>query len=275
MNSSKKYFATGEFAKLCDISKQTLIYYDNIGIFKPAYKDENNFRFYALSQYDTICTLITLRDVGMSLEDIRSYLDKRTPQKAVDMLTNEYKKIEKKIQELDDISRNIKNKIDVINKGIKIGLNNAIYIKEMETESLILNRFRCNSETDIIFNAMELIKYCNENKIYSGYSLGATVSKENIINKRYTKISSLFIKVDKSIKSEKITIKPKGLYACINHIGSYETTFKSYDRLLKYIEENGYDVDGDSYEWTLFDSLIVKSEDEYLTEINIPIRKAI
>lgn len=28
-------FSTGEFAKLCGVSKQTLLYYDRVGIFKP------------------------------------------------------------------------------------------------------------------------------------------------------------------------------------------------------------------------------------------------
>ena len=39
MSNLKKNFSTGEFAKLCGVSKQTLIYYDKIGLFKPDYKD--------------------------------------------------------------------------------------------------------------------------------------------------------------------------------------------------------------------------------------------
>ncbi|WP_418657894.1 MerR family DNA-binding transcriptional regulator, partial [Clostridioides difficile] len=38
----------GEFAKLCGISKQTLIFYDKIGIFPPEYKDKNNYRYYSV-----------------------------------------------------------------------------------------------------------------------------------------------------------------------------------------------------------------------------------
>jgi hypothetical protein len=38
-----KYFSTGEFARLANISKQTLIFYDKKGIFSPEYKDKNNF----------------------------------------------------------------------------------------------------------------------------------------------------------------------------------------------------------------------------------------
>ncbi|MEL0969119.1 MerR family transcriptional regulator [Clostridioides difficile] len=68
----KQYFTTGEFAKLCGISKQTLIFYDKIGIFSPEYKDKNNYRYYSVYQYDTLDILQSLREIGMSLEEIKS-----------------------------------------------------------------------------------------------------------------------------------------------------------------------------------------------------------
>ena len=40
----KKYFNTGEFAKLCNVKKQTLFHYDDIGIFSPEIKDHNGYR---------------------------------------------------------------------------------------------------------------------------------------------------------------------------------------------------------------------------------------
>lgn len=41
----------GEMAKMHDISKQTLIYYDTIGLFKPSEKDnETGYRYYRIEQ---------------------------------------------------------------------------------------------------------------------------------------------------------------------------------------------------------------------------------
>ncbi|MCY8196596.1 MerR family DNA-binding transcriptional regulator, partial [Bacillus spizizenii] len=39
----KKYFTTGEFAKLCHVKKQTLFHYDDIGLFSPEIKNENGY----------------------------------------------------------------------------------------------------------------------------------------------------------------------------------------------------------------------------------------
>ena len=41
----EKYFTTNEFAKLYNINKKTLIYYDEIGLFKPAIIKENGYNY--------------------------------------------------------------------------------------------------------------------------------------------------------------------------------------------------------------------------------------
>ena len=48
-----KYFTAGEFAAIHGMSKQTLLFYDKIGLIKPAYVDENNrYRYYSAKQME-------------------------------------------------------------------------------------------------------------------------------------------------------------------------------------------------------------------------------
>ena len=50
---SETYFTIGEFASLFKLSKQTLFYYERNNILRPAYIDENGYRYYSLEQYFT------------------------------------------------------------------------------------------------------------------------------------------------------------------------------------------------------------------------------
>ena len=52
---------TGDFAKLCNTNKRTLIHYDEIGLFKPAYIDEKGYRYYSESQFDVFFTITCLK----------------------------------------------------------------------------------------------------------------------------------------------------------------------------------------------------------------------
>ena len=71
----QKYFTVGELAKLQNISRQTLIFYDSIDLFKPNYTDHNNgYRYYSWEQLDYLDTIIMLKNIGMSLNDIKTFM---------------------------------------------------------------------------------------------------------------------------------------------------------------------------------------------------------
>ena len=68
----KDFFTIGELAKYQNISKQTLIYYDKIGLFLPAYVDpENGYRYYTAKQIDYLDTILIMKEMGFSLNAIR------------------------------------------------------------------------------------------------------------------------------------------------------------------------------------------------------------
>lgn len=58
-----KYYTPVEFAKLFNIDRQTLIYYDNHGIFSPSLKNEKGYRYYSLNQVFRFAELLSLRNL--------------------------------------------------------------------------------------------------------------------------------------------------------------------------------------------------------------------
>ena len=68
---------------------------------------------------------------------------------------------------------------------------------------------------------------------------------------------------------------PETEAACIYHKGSYRTLPETYAVVLRYIEENNYEI-VDSIRESYIDGVWNKdSEKEWLTEIQIPVRKKI
>ena len=70
----QKLFQITEFAKIARTSRKTLQYYDELDLFRPALVGENGYRYYALSQLDRLALIAALRDMGLSLREIKSYL---------------------------------------------------------------------------------------------------------------------------------------------------------------------------------------------------------
>ena len=50
MPTKSLLFTTGQFARLHHLNKRTLHYYDEIGLFSPAFKGENDYRYYTWQQ---------------------------------------------------------------------------------------------------------------------------------------------------------------------------------------------------------------------------------
>ncbi|MEA5050935.1 MAG: MerR family transcriptional regulator [Oscillospiraceae bacterium] len=69
-------YRIGEFSKLCRTTLKTLRYYDEVGLLKPAYVDEEtSYRFYTPAQADELQRIQSLRQIGLSIGEIRQILD--------------------------------------------------------------------------------------------------------------------------------------------------------------------------------------------------------
>ena len=67
------YFSIGELSRYQNISKQTLIFYDKLGLFQPAYVDPNNgYRYYTARQLDELDTILILKKSGLSCSASRN-----------------------------------------------------------------------------------------------------------------------------------------------------------------------------------------------------------
>ena len=82
-------------ANIFGVSRQTLIYYDKIGLFGPAEVNEKGYRFYSPTQIPLMRLICMLRDLGVDLDEITR-------------LTSSYdvaemaRKLQERVSELDD-----------------------------------------------------------------------------------------------------------------------------------------------------------------------------
>ncbi|WP_302823163.1 MerR family transcriptional regulator [uncultured Anaerotruncus sp.] len=100
MGKNPQYLTTGEFARLCGVSKHTLFHYDELGVFSPAVKAENGYRYYSMAQIDVFFVISTLKKLDIPLREIKAYLDRRSPEELVRLLQGEARLLDEKIRRL-------------------------------------------------------------------------------------------------------------------------------------------------------------------------------
>ena len=64
-----------EVARYAGVSSRTLRHYDDVGLLPPAYVGSNGYRYYGRDQLLRLQQVLLLRELGLSLSDIRRLLD--------------------------------------------------------------------------------------------------------------------------------------------------------------------------------------------------------
>lgn len=270
-NDYKKYFNTGEFAKLCHVKKQTLFHYDDIGIFSPEVKGSNGYRYYSYQQFEVFGVISMLKELNMPLKEIKAYLDSRTPDSLVELFENKLIEVDEEIKKLQRTRMLMEKKLSSVKKCSTIDPN-KITIEYMEEECLVISRSIENvSHKDYLKTVSDHVNYCFTNSINSDYSIGLLITKENILKGVECNYSHLYSRINNTADSPYKFMKPGGLYAIAYHQGDPDNLNESYQRVVNYIEKSNLKIGKFAYEEFILDETTVKNKENYLTQILVEI----
>lgn len=104
-HNQSKLLTIGQFAALHQVNKKTLMWYDEVGLFKPAIVRENGYRYYTCQQCSVFETILMLRELNVSIPDIKTYLSNRSAASFQTVLSEKTIEIDNAIQHLQQIKK--------------------------------------------------------------------------------------------------------------------------------------------------------------------------
>lgn len=267
------YFSTGEFAKLCNVNKKTLFYYDEIGLFKPEIVKENGYRYYSVYQLEVFDIIHTLRDLGVPLKQIKSFIDERNPKSVVEFFEYKTGEIENEIKQLRRKQEIMSNKIKIIKEAEKIRDNiDNLSIEEQDEEYLVLSKNIDKSkfpyDSEVYANHLN---YCYNQDLYIGYPLGFIKTIDDLYSENDYAYTYYYTKVNKN-DGENIIKKPKGKYLVGYLNGSYIDIPGLYKKMLDYVKTHNLELIGHSYEEELINLIAVKDMNDYIIKVSMQIK---
>ena len=264
----EKYYRIGEISRLYKISTDILRYYDKIGLMSPDFIGENGYRYYSKKQIWKLNNIRNLRNIGVGLEDIKEFLDERNINSANDIIEFQLEKVEDKIKKLIELKEELTSKLENIEFFKTFKDFNKPVLKFIPKRKFLRSKGNFKQDWEIDFELKilnEKTEYDND-FILTNNEIGATLSKENFFKGEYLTFSESFIIND--VKGE---IIPEGYFLTIVFKGKYDESYKYYNILKKYIEKKGLVVTGDIHEIYHIEIHITENEDEFITEIQIPV----
>lgn len=261
-----------QFAKLHNVNKRTLHYYDEIGIFSPDYKGDNGYRYYDYMQGVDFEYIKMLKELNMGLDEIKKYIDNPNEEDFKEIAEVKIKEINQEIKLLNRRKEVLEDKLQKLSKCDEVRNKNYIKVVECEEEKFFYTPFKFEDD-----DLKQLISHIKDVWTVDEYckGIGSFISVDKIQRGEFEEYDGLFIEMldDMESKNTKNTIiKPKGKYICAYHMGDWDTLPDFYDEIVKYAEENNLTLVGYSFEIGMNDFAISDMED-YITQIMIRVEE--
>ena len=273
MNPNPTYYPTGEFAKLCHTTKETLFHYDAIGLLKPAIVRKNGYRYYSFEQYFVMGLISALKSTGTSLKDIQDYMRDKNSEKYLKLLSRKKAELALEQKRLAQIQQEMSAAIWRTREGIK-AMPGIPRIEKTCEEYYVITPLENMADEKAYLKDLALhLEYCESHQLSVDFTIGTILSKELLEKKDYDQGTYLSSKCMDKLKSPRIHIRPSGTYAIIEHKGFYDSLSDAYKILLEFIDGNHLTIIGNSYENDLLSYLSCDNMEDYVIQIAIQVNK--
>lgn len=258
----------GEFSKLAHLTIKALRFYEKEGLLVPAAVDEwTGYRMYETSQLETAARVKAYRQLGLTIEEIRSIFAggdaMQIFREKANLLHQQKRDIDVRLSIIEHILEEKNMKYQVTVKEIPEGIvyysevvlpkysDMMAYIPAIGAECMKLNpNIQCAEPP------YEFCEYLdNEHK------------EENVRIRHNEAVKSFGVESE-NIKFRKI---PATKVLSIFHKGAYDQIGEAYAFIAKYAEENGYSVAGLARECYIDGIWNKANVEDWLTEIQLPI----
>lgn len=264
------YLTTGEFAKAMGVTKNTLFHYDKIGLFSPDIVSENEYRYYSVYQMELFHTILVLKELGMSLDEIKNYLENRSPQKLQTIFSESEEKIELQMENLAKQLSWIKQQSANLSAALAQDFS-SISVIFQPTRYYTYTSVMVNSEADFCRKTNELITAIEQDSPGLFYEIAYMQTESNISRQIYDAYDNVLLLLKKKPNHIACHTIPAGDFLTAYHTGHWNTIGDCYERLLAYAKEHHLKLDSRFLEYYAIDNLHTPDSDEYVTELSVRI----
>lgn len=214
---SERRYLIGEVSKITGISKDTLRFWDKIGLLKPKYVDpENSYRYYTYDQFWSMDIVMCCRSLNIPIDKIRTILASSSNDRVLELLLEQRK-------EAEQLSRYYKQVVEDISwyagqdeKMRQTKALNTVTIRHFPKRTVLYGN---NAEQTHAYHlklqelCRTVVKRTNSIRRNYGFILDGTKIAEGGFVKR-----GEYIRFDEetleTVPPENLTILPDGNYAC-------------------------------------------------------------
>jgi effector-binding domain-containing protein len=269
-------FKIGDFSRLSRISVKALRFYDEIGLLKPVQVDQfTGYRYYSADQLPRLHYILALKDTGLSLEEIVKLIDNSlAPAQLRDIFILKQAELRQRLSEEQQRLAHVEKLLSQIEKEGKMP-DYKVVVKKIEPQLVASVRGILPAYGEVGQFYEEIFKHLAKKMIFKPSAATLLICHDQEFKEKDVDVE-ICVPIKKAVSgSDKVKVYelPAVEAACIILKGPYEGLTPAYGALMAWIETSGYQPSGPSREIYLSSPYDKKNPADYVTEIQLPVRK--
>ena len=275
MNKKGEWFRIGEVSKMFHISVGLLRHYDKIGLLRPEYTDpESGYRYYSVRQFECLNTLRYLRTLDIPLDEISGFLQNRNLDTIHDLLQNQKEEVRRRRQELLQIEHKIDRRLAQIDDALSSTFDCISVIRKPSFRITSIRTEIAPKNYLDLESSIRKLDQSRENSVIFLGKVGIGISVDNLLRRQFQPYDLVFLILDKEDRFDgKTTLLSECDCVSVRFQGSHEKAGEYYQKLMDYIEEKHFVINGFSREITMIDNGFTNDPTKFVTEIQIPVTR--
>ncbi|MDO4851567.1 MAG: MerR family transcriptional regulator [Actinomycetota bacterium] len=262
----KKLMRSGEFAKVCETTKETLRHYERVGLLLPSCVMDNGYKLYSSSQIVDFMVIASLKAAGCALGDVKDIISSDNPETVTKIFAKKIGEISEKQAQLERSKLLLEGTVSQLNQARPWwgSANNSQWrISRLDCACYIETPIPLQVEQpSLIFESVANHEaYCQSNGIGYGAEWQKTyrLSNRSFVSGNYSEDFYVCTRVEKKLVLDRFFVRPAGSYLeRIDHlpISGMENGADAlpsnplapvYAQFKLYAKENNLALSGDVY----------------------------
>lgn len=257
------FLKTGEFAKLCHTTKETLFHYDRKGVLKPRHVSENGYRRYGMEQYFDFDMISLLRETGSTLREIRDCREASDPHAYMRLLRERVGVLRAERARLARREAMLEKLVALTEETMNAKFDTLLF-EERASETVVVTP---TIPEKMISGAgsVECYSACLGRELERGNAveppLGMVVPAQSARSGEF-RLCWFFTRAEADDEGDRREI-PAGRYATFFHKGDVAGHAKAFGRMTRLLADAGARMIGDAYIYDQMSYFLTGADTEY------------
>ena len=265
----KIVFTIGEFSKITGLTVKTLRFYHEEGLLEPTcVDDQSGYRYYDSSKAEAARVIAFLRSLEFSVAEIRELLKSGDDRDLLAAVERQRSVIDEKIRRLKGVAKSLDQFLADQKESKMLATATTFQCEEKNLEPILIAAVRMKAP----------YKDCGQGFSKIGKQFWNQICGPALLlvyDHEYKEIAdyetAMPIKAGKPAAGIDVRELPAGRCVSLLHKGPYDQLGRSYEKILAYVKEKGYEIQSPCREVYLKGpGMIFKGNPKnYLTEIQM------